>query len=134
MVSKKENNMKSSVKRVVGKYLSKTSADFKQEDYSREFFKEIHRELGRHRNINFGFPAASGIDGEDAMMVPVQLLNPMPNWPDYHDDDAWEELEERTKREVNSIRELKNFDYILYTYDIETHHSIHARLYIFGRK
>lgn len=130
-------NMSASVDRVVSRYLSKTSADFKQEDYTREFFKDIHRELGRHRNISFGFPSASGIDGEDAMMLPVQLLDPKHGtvpWPDYYDDDAWEALEERMIKEVSSIRELRNFDYILHTYDIEKHHSINARLYIFGRK
>ena len=47
---------------------------------------------------------------------------------------SWEELEERMKREVSSIRELKDFDYVLSTYDIENHRDIDAKIYIFGRK
>ena len=129
--------MSASVDRVVSRYLSKTSADFDPDYYSVGFFKDLHKELGSHRDVSFSRPSPSRYNGRDGLILYVQLKDPKygtVSWPDAGDDEGWRELKEKMVKAVRSVRQLKDFDYALDTYEIENHYNLDAKLYIFGRK
>ena len=114
--------------------LLKTSADFtKEELYDRGFYRQIQRELGRHRDITFGCCSASSTDNREALLVVVSLKDQW-QYPHEEDYDGWEEILKKMKSAVSRVRELNKFDYYFDTYKIENHQDIDARIYIYGRK